>query len=339
MLRKILKMKQGYDLDDLLIIPKDSNVNSRNDVDIRTEISDGYWLDVPIVASPMKGIVGTKLIIELGMLGGLGILHRFYLNNFDRAKDIYRIEKSGINYGIAISSSKTELGFLHKLLPHLSNIKVICVDVANGYTNYYGQFIQSLSDYLYSVGRKSIVIMSGNVATGRGFEYLLTSGSQLVRIGIGQGRLCSTRNKTGVGVPQASAIIECRAISEGILEATLIADGGIKYPGQAVKALALGADLIMVGTKLAETFESENNGTVYGMASLELQEQMYNDIKSIEGISKKVGKTLSLKDYVDDIKWSIKSACTYVEASNLEELRKNSEFIIVGGSSIDHGRI
>lgn len=354
-------LEKGYEFDDVLLVPRVSRVGTRKEVDISTEIiippilfgkerfSNTYTafkLELPIIASPMKGIVGTELIFELGKMGGLGILHRFHSKEKgepdlkSRLEDMHDLEKSGVPYGISIGIEKDyENIIISRLLrKEYKNCKVLLVDSANGYTTNNSSYITKLYKAICEQG-VGCMLMAGNVVDGEGIRSLSTAGASLWRVGIGSGALCTTRNKTGVGMPQLTALSKVKKFcTEYHKSGYIISDGGIKNSGDIVKALAIGADFVMIGSLFATTKESENNGTIYGMASKELQENFYGSVKSIEGTSKEVERSITLEELINDISWSIKSACGYLNARNLLELRKNARFIEVGRNSIDNSR-
>jgi IMP dehydrogenase/GMP reductase len=141
--------------------------------------------------------------------------------------------------------------------------------------------------------------------------------------------VCTTRNVTGVGVPQVTAITDCSKST-----AMIIADGGIKNSGDAVKAFACGADLVMLGGLFAQTYESPADKSIYGMASRKLQDMRQTQVKSVEGIEKMIEKTMPLKQFVDEFSWGIRSAGTYLNARNLQEIYTNSKFVLTGRGSI-----
>lgn len=323
----VLLEKVGLEFDDVLLLPNISQVNSRGDVDISVKFSENFSLDIPIIASPMRGIVGWELIEALGKLGGIGILHRFFDAPVTRVRSVNYLESKEIPYGVAIGID--DFAFLEALLENTSeNLKIICVDVANGYTEELLKAVKRVSDRILSMG-KNTMLMSGNVVTNVGVTSLVDSGADMVRVGIGSGALCTTRNKTGVGKPQMSTLLDLQEPS-----AFIVSDGGIRNSGDIVKALGAGAHAVMIGSLLATTFESSNNGVIYGMASKQLQEQFYTDVKSIEGVSKRVNRTQPLEELIRDITWNIKSACTYVGAKNLFELRQKAVFTRTGYGSI-----
>jgi IMP dehydrogenase len=329
-----MNLNKGYELNDLLLVPKQSTVNSREEVNLST-IMDMLSIKIPIIASPMSGIVGVQLITELGKLGGLGILHRFYSDDIKRTQDTATLSKHAPKFGIAVGLNDTFYKYALSM-----GAEVICVDVANGYLDSVAKFTKEVADYICKHGYYSF-IMSGNVATYEGSKRLFESGATLIRTGIGSGQLCTTRMNTGVGVPQASAIYNCSHKVQNIhLHDTYlmqshetsdwftVADGGIKNSGDAVKALALGADFIMLGSLFARCYESDNNGKIQGMASREFQEQFYGIVKkSVEGVQKEVGKDISIEDFIKEFVWNMKSGFTYLNSKNIRELHKNAEFI------------
>ena len=320
-------VKKGYSFDDLLLVPLVTDMSSRQEVNIARafELNDGSEMElkVPIFASPMKGITGINLVSRIGAVGGLGILHRFFNSPEEHIENIQQLEKAGNPYGIAVGLGSD----LIEMAPNLKGLKVICVDVANGY-------LKPVRDYIRKVYELTkdlpIVVMAGNIADEKGVRSLHEAGASLLRVGIGPGKLCTTRNVTGVGVPQITAISDCDV---GL--GSVVADGGIRNSGDIVKALAVGADFVMLGSLFARVHESDNEGVIYGMASRKLQQEYYSIVRSVEGIEKKIdAPSISLDELLDELAWGIKSACTYVNAKNLDELAQNATFIEVGDAAI-----
>ena len=320
-------LKSSYDYDDLLLIPKPSKVNSRDDVDLSINLYDVIDLKIPIIASPMKGIISPELIIGLSRLGGIGILHRFFKDKLEWQANINQIKD--YNFGVAIGLDDDY--YYKKALDN--GTKIICVDVANGYLDIVLEKVREVKNYIISNGfSRQCLLMAGSVVTHSGAWNLYLNGAELIRVGIGSGGLCTTRNVTGVGYPQLSAIDTCYDRNNGW---TVIADGGIRSSGDAVKALAMGAELVMIGSLFGKTFESNNHDNIiYGMASRKLQEEYYQSLKSIEGIEKKLEREFSLIDFINEFTYGIKSAFTYLNAQNLFELRKNAEWIEVSKGTL-----
>jgi IMP dehydrogenase/GMP reductase len=268
----------------------------------------------------MKGIVGVELIKKMGELGGIGIMHRFYSNLPERLHDLDLLADSGIQFGVAVGLSDD---FYKEALEEGASI--ILVDVANGYLDNVVWFTNKIASYVEN-HHFDCLVMSGTVATSDGTKKLWEAGADLVRVGLGSGGLCTTRNNTGIGVPQATAISDCNYIPVSI-----VADGGIKNSGDAVKALALGADMVMIGSLFANCFESDHNGKIAGMASKEFQEQFYGEVKkSVEGIQKDAIKKVLLKELITEFVWNMKSGFTYMNAVNIAELHRNAQFVVKG---------
>jgi len=312
---------KGLDFDDVLIKPVPSTINSRSDVDISVMLSDSLTLEFPVIASPMKGVVDAEFANDLSSLGGLAILHRFFSSNFEWELEVKKIGYSK-HYGLSLGICD-DFEWLLEYEP-----SILCVDVANGYTQSLLDRCEKIKKYIEQ-NNLSTLLMSGNVATYNGFKNLENAGVDLIRVGIGSGGLCSTRNVTGIGIPQLTAIMECGG------NATTVADGGIRNSGDAVKAFIAGADIIMLGSLFAQTYESPADGIIYGMASRKLQEEMaFTQIKSVEGIEKTVAKKMSLEQFVEEFSWGIRSAGTYLNSRTICEMRASGEFILSGVGSI-----
>ena len=314
-------MEQGLEYDDVLICPKYSNVNSRSEVDISVDLGS-FKLDFPIVASPMKWIIDSEFCIKLAELGGIGILHRFYDNQGEWMLEAEKITQAKL-FGLSVGLHDDNYINLLKFKPN-----ILCIDVANGGTQSLLDFCSQVRKYRDKYSPQTL-LMSGNVVTYCCAQNLFDAGCDIVRVGIGGGSLCSTRNVTGIGVPNLSALSDCSK-SNGIL----VADGGIKNSGDAVKAFCVGADLVMLGSLFAQTYESPCDKFIYGMGSRKLQDMRNTQVKSVEGIEKMIEKTMSLKQFIDEFTWGIRSAGTYLNARNIEQMRANAKFILAGRGSI-----
>ena len=200
--------------------------------------------------------------------------------------------------------------------------RILIVDVANGYTESLLVFCEEIKNYIIS-NNLNTLLCSGNVCTLQGTENLKNSGVDIIRFGIGTGQLCTTRHVTGIGNPSISALQEASQINDVII----CMDGGINSSGNFVKAIVAGGDLCMGGSIFGKTFESPNDGSIFGMASRKLNEMIYTRIKSIEGIEKTVKKEYSLEQLVEEFSWGIKSSATYLNARNLFEIWLNGSFI------------
>lgn len=318
-------IQTGYDFDDLLLVPQPSSVLSRDDVDLSMWLSDDFPLSLPIIGSPMKGIMSKELAYELYKHGGIGILHRFYASEEERVADIAWLHERAARFGIAIGL-KDELGLAYALDV---DADIICIDVANGYLQSVIEFTEYVASMVQRTAGSSLV-MVGNVVDDVGAYALQEAGADLIRVGIGSGGLCTTRNMTGVGMPQLSAISLASQV-----DVPIVADGGIRNSGDAMKAIAMGANAVMVGSLLAVTYEAAHDGIIMGMASRKMQEEYYFTVKSVEGLTRPVEKIISADALLTEFMYNMQSACTYLNCRRLEYLHLNSpEWVTTGSGSI-----
>ena len=306
-------MNKTYDRENVFLVPRSSDVNSRDEVDLSVELGS-LKLEIPIVGSPMKGIMNPKLVKKLSGWGGIGILHRFCSDEKFRI-NIDKVQ--GYKFGQAVG-----LGDIDRAEYAVEyGAAIICVDVANGYLSSVLDFCDEVANYITQSGHNTL-LMCGNVVNMEGVNNLIVSGVDIVRIGIGTGNLCRTKQKTKVGYGQVTALMDC-----AMSDVFLISDGGIKEPGDAVLDLACGADLVMIGSLFAQTFESAHNGEIYGMASRRLQEDYHHSVKSVEGIEQQVYKTVDFDTFMEEFLYGMKSSFTYQNARNIRELQENAEFV------------
>lgn len=327
------------DFKDVLIRPKRSTLASRKDVDITRNYQfkwSGHTYDgVPIIAANMDG-VGTFDMAKsfLRSQSGMSVaLHKHYpleqlIEFFDEN------DPSSVWYSIGmVKADQEKLSEFIKLRP--SKIDKICLDVANGYSEHFLDFVKRTRDMV-----PNITIMAGNVVTGEMVEELILSGVDVVKVGIGPGSVCTTRKMTGVGYPQLSAIIECADAAHG-LGGLICADGGCTVPGDIAKAFGAGADFVMLGGMLAGHDQAElelieENGekfmTFYGMSSdtaMTKHKGGVAEYRASEGKTVKIPYRGDVSGTLQDILGGIRSACTYVGARRLKELPKRTTFIRV----------
>jgi len=321
-------MKKMYEFDDVLIRPIPSFVNSRDDVDISVKLSNTLALKFPLIASPMIGVVNGYFAHLLSELGGLAILHRFYKNRdcllYDIIHNLDFIGKDKFGIALKIGEERFEVFFDY-------NPAILLVDTANGYTEKLCKYCEKIKNYISKYNYKTL-LMAGNVVTKEGCNNLWEAGCDIIRVGIGGGSPCSTRNQTGIGLPNISAIIESVACEPNKYKIAI--DGGIKAPGDFVKAIVAGADLGISGKLYAECYEAPNEGMIYGAASRTHMESNKINIKSVEGIDVPIKKKHSLEDFVREFGYGIKSAGTYLNSKNLNEIYLNGEFVEVSDHSI-----
>jgi len=321
-------MNETFSYDDVLLVPKYSEVESRSQVSLDSKLGSNLEFKTPIIASPMDTVSGFQMAIELSKLGGVAIIHRY--NSIEEQADIVRaVKREGERVGAAVGSTGDYMDRVTAL--YNAGVDFICIDVAHGHHINVYRAIRAIRDHY----GPAIHIMAGNVATSEAFEALQTWGADSIRVGIGGGSICSTRIQTGHGVPNLSAIMDCSTVAR---TAALIADGGIKNAGDAVKALAAGADFVMLGSILAGTDEAPGQvvesvlhgmkmKSYRGMASREAQEDWRGKSSAPEGIATMVPYKGPVSNIFNDLVGNIKSGLSYTGAVNIGGLQARSEFI------------
>lgn len=338
------------DFSDVLIRPKRSTLASRKEVDLnrtyKFKHSGWEYKGVPIMAANMDG-VGT-----LQMAHAL-YEHRMFtclVKNIDTLYFQTTLEDIGGNhFAVSTGTSDKDWNNLQKILNDYPAIHFICIDVANGYSEHFGDFVSKVRDKY-----PTHTIIAGNVVTADMTQELILRGADIVKVGIGPGSVCTTRIQTGVGYPQLSAIIECADAAHG-LNAHIIADGGCTCPGDVAKAFGAGADFVMLGGMLAGHDEGGGNiieemyelsklkeGSYapdyevkkfvqfYGMSSDTAMNKHAGGVaeyRSSEGRTVRVPYRGPVKNTVLDILGGLRSSCTYVGAPSLKQLSKCTTFI------------
>lgn len=337
--------KTALCFDDILLVPQDSNVLSRHEVDLTMNIGcndHSIQLNLPVIAAPMDTVCDIEMCISMSNSGGLGILHR-YMPYEDQVTKSKLLSDSDFKFGVAIASNNGFIDQAQKL--YNVGVRLFLVDTANGHGSYATDAVKSLRDRF-----DDIHIMAGNVATSEGFANLAKSGADSVRVGIGGGSACTTRIVSGHGVPTLSSIIyidEWRDISDSY-GCSIIADGGIRNSGDMVKAFAAGADAIMVGSMLAGTNESPGDiltdaggrevKMFRGMASEAAQNDSTGRVSVSEGISTHIPYKGSVRHILTQIKGGLGSGCSYSGCEKLSDISSVSEYVEVTANSINESR-
>ena len=344
------------DYSNVLIRPKRSTLTSRKEVTLERTYtfrnSKKVYKGIPIMAANMDG-VGT-----FEMARTLSAEHRMFtclVKNYSAKQliEYYNTDGNG-RFAAALSigtgaADIEKLATVYNKLKDRTQLKYICVDVANGYTETFVDTIRNLREQY-----PGIVIIAGNVVTADQTQELILNGADIVKVGIGPGSVCTTRIQTGVGYPQLSAVIECADAAHG-LGGHIIADGGCTCPGDVAKAFAGGADFVMLGGMLAGhdqgggkvitkryfTNEMDSNGInrvtdqkqfvqFYGMSSKAANDKHFGglkDYRSSEGREVLVDYRGNVSDTVCDLLGGIRSTCTYVGAPSLKQLSKCTTFV------------
>lgn len=354
----------GLTFDDILLIPDYASF-SRNEIALNTRLTKKITLKAPFVSSPMDTVTESALSIALAKMGGIGIIHR-NMSIQNQADEVAKVRKEKLLVGAAVGASANYLERVDALIR--ANVSVILVDSAHGFSK---QIIDAVKEIKNKYN--TIEVIAGNIATKKGAEALISAGADGLRVGMGPGAICTTRIISGMGVPQITAL---QGAVAGALKTNtpVIADGGIKYSGDMVKAFAVGASTVMMGSYFASTIESPGKKIVLrkdqvpqrfqsifqkdveeytfkeyrGMGSIgamqhgadiksedEFHGKTYKDrVLVAEGVEGLVPVKGSVQSLIEQAIGGIKSGMYYVGAKTLPELHKKAEFIQITQASL-----
>ena len=382
-------MKKALTYDDINIVPKYSELKSRDKVKLNTRFTKNTELTIPIVSSPMDTVTGLDMAKEMMEWGGVGVIHRFQSieEQSKMMKSVWKVWDSYFDIGngqtldecydewyesikhwnhppeksdfedlqerlewrermllddgvwkkrplcAAIGVKGDYLERAQELIKNGCN--VLLIDVAHGHHKLVGEAIEKIKQNL-----SRVEVVAGSVATGEACEYLCEKGADSIRVGIGNGSLCETRIRTGVGIPQVTALLDCVSVAD-TYNTPVIADGGVRDIGDVCKGLACGADTIMLGSLLSGTKESPGeiekvgkwpNEQLYkkyrGSASLDSKKSRGSN-KNVEGNHKVIPYKGKVKRVIGDIQEGIRSSFSYVGANNISEYHSKIELIEV----------
>ena len=330
-------LKLGFK--DVLFRPKRSTLKSRSQVSLTRQFTFKHtqtrWQGVPVIAANMDTVGSFAMARTLASFEMMTAVHKHY--SLAQWQTFVNETDPALLGHVMVSTGTSEEDFTktRQILAMSSALRFICVDVANGYSQHFVEFLRKIREAC-----PNHVILAGNVVTGEMVEELILSGADIVKVGIGPGSVCTTRVKTGVGYPQLSAIIECADAAHG-LGGQIVGDGGCTCPGDGAKACGGGADFVMLGGMLAaheecggEIVEVDGEPFMkfYGMSSASAMDKHAGGVAEYRASE---GKTVLLpyrgpvENTVRDILGGVRSTCTYVGASQLKELTKRTTFIRV----------
>jgi IMP dehydrogenase len=292
-----------------------------------TDKSGKLTLELPLMTANMDTITEDAMADFIGAKGGIGTLHRFC----SVEENVAMFKRCKTKVFCSVGTSEKEMERVEALKD--AGAQYFCVDVAHGHAKYVGKMIKRMRQML-----PNECIMAGNVATYAGADYLASVKADIIKVGIGPGSVCTTRIKTGFGVPQVTAIQECARADRSI-----VADGGIRYPGDIVKALAFGADFVMVGGMLAGTRPTPGDPILddqgrpthksyRGMASKEAADDHLGGLtgwKTSEGVATKVPYREDEEEIIADIVGGLRSGLTYAGANTIRELQRKLNYMII----------
>ncbi|MBP9583299.1 MAG: guanosine monophosphate reductase, partial [Ignavibacterium sp.] len=316
---------QSLTYDDISLIPTQvSRIKSRTEASTNCSFL-GLKLNVPVISSPMDSVTGIEMAKELSNSGSLGIINRF-----DSSLDAVLNAKNGKGIKAVSIALNTNLKTIEKIA---AKKYIICIDTANANNK------EVLKKTEMIKKKFDVKVIVGNIAHGKTLDELENAGADAVRVGIGGGSVCTTSIQTGIGIGQVSSLLDIYfSRNEKKLKIKIIADGGIKSPGDVAKAIALGADVVMLGRMLSGTRETPGevikyNGQLWkkyrGSASFGVK--MRNEF--IEGEETMVAYKGAVKNVIDGISDGLKSSMSYMNCFNLDELRKTEAFAILSNSS------
>ncbi len=328
-----MELRDGLSYDDVLLVPKRSSVDTRSDVDVSTTLARGLALERPITAAAMDTVTETELAMALSAAGGLGVIHRF-VDPDKQAAMVREVCGAGEQVAGAVGIDEDHHVRARALVD--AGVDALVVDVAHGHMERCLETVSELDD---TFGQTPLI--AGNVATAAGARDLVRAGADCVKVGVGPGSHCTTREKTGAGVPQLTAIHEAAVATDGH-DVSIIADGGIRTSGEIVKALMAGADAVMLGGLFSGTTEAPGeivvrDGERYkvsrGMASKEADAERTDkeslELTHAEGISGLTPHQGEIADVVAELMSGVRSGLSYCGGHSIPEARANAEFIRV----------
>jgi IMP dehydrogenase len=331
-------IKEALTFDDVTMTPKYSEVLP-SDVNTNTQLSKYLSLKIPLLTSAMDTVTESKMAIAIAKAGGIGVIHR-NLNIKKQINEIQKVKKHKLLVGAAVGAGPLELKRAEAILKE--KVDLIVVDTAHGHSKKVSQIIKAIKKN----NAKKTTLCAGNIATAEAAKFLIKLGVDVVKVGIGPGSICTTRLIAGIGVPQLSAILE---VKKGVKNSKtkIISDGGIKYSGDIAKALAAGADAVMIGSLFAGTKETpgkliKKNGKIYksfrgmgsvgamnkGSADRYFQSKQKNNSKYVpEGVEGYVKFKGNVGDIIYKLIGGLRSSMGYLGAKKVMNLKIKPNFV------------
>ena len=330
-------IKDSFTFDDVTLVPQYSSVLPSETI-TSIKLARNLYLQIPLMSSAMDTVTESKMAIALSKSGGIGIIHR-NLPIEKQVKEVKKVKKNNYLVGAAVGVNSKDLERAEELSK--AKVDLIVIDTAHGHTQKVLRMIKKIKEKL-----KNCILCVGNIATGKAARFLADSGVDIVKVGIGPGSICTTRLVAGVGVPQLSAVLQVKKALKNY-ETHIISDGGIKFSGDIAKAIAAGADAVMIGSLFSGTIESpgkifKRKGKLFknfrGMGSIGAMsvgsadryfQKKFKDTskyvpEGVEGIVKFKG---SVEKIIYNLIGGLKSSMGYLGAKTIKDLQKKGEFI------------
>lgn len=325
---------RGLTFDDVLLVPRKSEVRSRRDPSLKSRLTKTIEIETPLISANMDTITEADMAFAMSELGAVGILHRF-LSIEAQCEQVRVLKGKGVKtLAASIGVTEDDRERAKALLKAGANL--LTLDIAHGHSIAMLETMKWLKDL-----SPDTEIIAGNVATPEATQELIEAGADAIKVGIGPGSMCTTRIITGNGVPQLTAIALCAEAAEGT-GVPIIADGGIRTSGDIVKAFAAGASTIMLGSMLSGTIETpgeiKNGKKLYrGMASRSAQDSWRGGVPkgmAPEGESTQVSVKGHVKDVIFELTGGLRSGMSYLNAQTLNEVRMQARFIEMSNAGI-----
>ena len=331
-------IKEALTFDDVLLTPKYSEILP-SEVTTNTSLSKNLNLKIPIISSAMDTVTESKMATAIAKAGGIGVIHR-NLDIKSQISEINKVKSKKLLVGAAVGAGPLEYKRAEAILK--ANVDLIVVDTAHGHTKKVGEIIRKIK----KLKSNKTTLCAGNIATTEAAKFLIKLGAEVIKVGIGPGSICTTRLVAGIGVPQLSAILAVRK-GVGRKKVSIIADGGIKFSGDISKALAAGADAVMIGSLFAGTNESpgkiiKKNGKLFksfrgmgsigamnkGSADRYFQTKQKDTSKYVpEGVEGLVKYKGSVEKIIYRLIGGLKSSMGYLGKKKIINLRNKPKFV------------
>ena len=331
-------IKEALTFDDVTLAPNYSEILP-SEVDTKIKLSKYLAISIPIISSAMDTVTESNMAVAIAKKGGIGVIHR-NLSIEDQVKEIKKVKAKKMLVGAAVGASKQE--YMRALNILKEDIDLIVVDTAHGHTKKVGEIIK----YIKKIKPNKTTLCAGNIATAEAAKYLVKLGVDVLKVGIGPGSICTTRLVAGIGVPQLSAILDVKK-GIGNKKTALIADGGIKFSGDIAKALAAGADAVMIGSLFAGSKQApgkiiNRKGKLFksfrgmgsigamnkGSADRYFQSKQKDTSKYVaEGVEGFVKYKGPVEKIIYQLVGGLKSSMGYLGAKKIKDLRKKPKFV------------
>lgn len=325
--KQIKSRGRALTYEDVLVVPQMSDVRSRREPDLSTRLTKKIRIAKPFISANMDTITESAMAMAMHGEGAFGILHRF-MSIANQVSQVENLRAAGVkNIGASVGVNNDMKDRTHALISAGAN--VITIDIAHGHSITMLETLKWIKDSF-----ANIEVIAGNVATAQATRDLCEAGADAIKVGIGPGSMCTTRIITGCGVPQLTAVSLCAEVANE-MGVPVIADGGIKYSGDVVKAFAAGADTVMLGSILAGTLETpgpilHGKKEYRGMASKAAQVSWRGEVPegmAPEGVAAHVAIKGHVSDVVKELAGGLRSGMSYINALKIEEIRERSLFI------------